>query len=398
MFVWTKNIAETISYFLSICKPIAKWCHIYIITTEIEKQFVNQNYTWDVVASEIKKYDYHNIFNIHYPYKVGFLSHQLNYGIKYLKEAGLLKETDYIVIYNADSRPHPKTFEWVLQDIAKSGSEIYQQLSSVLKNFDGFGNSLNGMLLKTFAILQTRFSLVHELPRLRRTISKNILIREYANAHCIGHGLFIPNKKLNELGNFSEDTMTKDLFLGFLIRATGNSIVPIPYFENIDSPTSLLRNLRQKYIWYWGPMYYPYYYKHFRKKFSDGKDFLRSMLLMVQGMLSAFAWTLSGPLFIIALILILLNFHLGVTKILFVLIIIYSLFQYFLILKKYSDITIFTTGILGKKRTVIEYILIPILSIVVIPLNSLPTYLSICMEIYSKIFKILLKKPKTESV
>jgi len=268
----------------------------------------------------------------------------------------------------------------------------------VLKNFDGFGNSLNGMLLKTFAILQTRFSLVHELPRLRRTISKNILIREYANAHCIGHGLFIPNKKLNELGNFSEDTMTEDLFLGFLIRATGNSIVPIPYFENIDSPTSLLRNLRQKYIWYWGPMYYPYYYKHFRKKFSDGKDFLRSMLLMVQGMLSAFAWTLSGPLFIIALILILLNFHLGVTKILFVLIIIYSLFQYFLILKKYSDITIFTTGILGKKRTVIEYILIPILSIVVIPLNSLPTYLSICMEIYSKIFKILLKKPKTESV
>lgn len=392
-----KNIVGTLAYFQKICKPF-KNVFLYSVTTEVEKQFLNKNYTWDIIQSEIQNNNYDNIHNIHYPYNTGFMSHQLNYAINYLKENCLITESDYIVIYNADSRPHPYTFNWVLNNIRKYGFEIYQQLSTVFQNFDDFGNSFRGLLLKTFAILQTRFSLAHELPRLRRTVSSNSFIKKYSNAHCIGHGLFIPYKKLESLGSFSEYTMTEDIFLGFLIRATGNPIKPIPYLESIVSPTSIWKNLYQKYIWYWGPMYYPYYYQYYKKNFLREKNSFKAFILMVQGMLSAVAWALSGPVLLLALVFGILNINLFLGQILILLIFIYAPVQYFLIVNKYKDIMIYTTGEDAPKRNILEHITIPLLSLVVIVLSSIPPYVSMVMEIYKRLFNRKLKKHKTDSL
>jgi len=393
-----KSIAATLAYFQKICKPLENICFLYTVTTEAEKQFPDTNYTWNVIQSEIQNNNYNNIHNIHYPYNKGFISHQLNYAISYLKENNLINQSDYIVIYNADSRPHPHTFSWVFKDVQKYGFEIYQQLSTVFQNFDDFGNSFRGLLLKTFALLQTRFSLAHELPRLRRTVSSNPFIRKYSNASCIGHGLFIPHKKLESLGNFSEHTMTEDLFLGFLMRAKGNSIKPIPFLENIVSPTSVWKNLRQKYIWYWGPMYYPYYYQYYKRNFLYRKNSFKALILMIQGMLSAVAWALSGPILLFALILGFLNNDLFLGQVLIFFIFIYAPVQYFIIIYKYKEIMIYTIDKDISKRSILEHIVMPILSFIVIILSSMPPYVSMFMEVYRIVFGKVLQKPKTDSL
>lgn len=389
-----KNIRTTLAYFKQICEPISNICFLYTVTTEREKKEPNIPTTWEIIQSEIKDKGYTNIQNIHYPHNNELVSYQLNYALNILEDQMFLRQSDYIVIYNADSRPHPQTFNWVLNE---NSDNIYQQLSTVFKNFDSFNNYPKGMLLKACAVLQTRFSLVHELPRLRRTVSKSQFLRKYANAHCITHGLFIPYNKFTDLGKFSEDTMTEDLFLSFLIRAKGNEIQPIPYLENIDSPTSALKNIRQKYIWYWGPMYYPHYYMYYKKKFDQNKNSLRVFILMVQGIISAMSWALSGPLLVCGIILGIVNYHLLMGQLLIITVLIYAPLQYIIIISKYKEIIKYTTGNLVKKRSIMEFIFIPMFSFLAILINSIPTYASMFMEISHIIFGVKLHKPKTES-
>ena len=393
-----KNILDTIIYFNeNICNQKDNEYFFCTITTEAEKDFVNENYTWEIIQSEIKKTGYVNFFNIHYPHKDKYAPSQLNYGINYFKNKDLLKNSDYISVYNSDSRPHPLTFTWLSDDIKKNGSLIYQQVSVVFRNFDSFGNSLNGLLLKTFAIFQTRFSLAHELVRLKRTNSHFLLFKKYANAHFISHGLFIPYGKFRKLGFFSEETMIEDSFLGFIARSVGESIKPIPFCENIDSPTSIWKNLRQKYVWFWGPMYYPYYYKYYIENFLEGEHSLRVFILMIQGVFSALAWMLAGPILLFSIYLSISNIGMLSGKILLILIIVYAPLQYFFIVRKYKEIIFYATGKSVLNRNVLEYIVVSILSPFIIILSSVPPYVSIAMEIYRRIFNKKLKKPRTES-
>lgn len=391
------NIKGTLEYLNKICKPIEDICSIYAVTTEKEKNILNEVYTWDVIRNEISNKSYHNVFNLHYPKTEGGISHQLNYAINSLRDQGVFNEFDYIVIYNADSRPHPDTFNYILNDSIDYDLKIYQQYSAVLQNFKELGNSVNGLFLKTFAVFQTRFSLAHEIPRSMRTLSSNTLVSEYSNAHCIGHGFFIPFKIIESLGKFSENTMTEDLFLGFLIRSTGHAIKPIPYLENIISPKTISSNLYQKYIWYWGPMYYPYYYWYYKNNFLNGRNSFKSFVIMLQGILSATAWSFSGPILLFGLIFAYLNIHLFMAKILFFLIFIYAPLQYLVIVYRFEDIIRYTTGRHAKYFNILDYVFVPILSVLIIIVSSLPTFVSMFMEVYSITFGKKLTKNKTEN-
>ena len=143
-------------------------------------------------------------------------------------------------------------------------------------------------------------------------------------------------------------------------------------------------------------MDYPRYYKFYLKNFYQNKTF-RAFILMAQGIFSAFVWMFSGPILLIAIIFGILNISLLAGKILIIFIIIYAPIQYYLILKKYREIMIYTTSKTTNKRSLLEYITIPLLSIIVIILSSIPPYLSLFMEICKVIFNIKLKKPKPES-
>ncbi len=393
-----QNISETLAFFYESTESIRDHCHIYTITTEVERKYKANRYTWDVVDEQIKAKNYKNVHNIHYPKTSGYMAHQLNFALEHLESEKNIESSEYIALYNADSRPHPETFAWVLNDCAEANTApVYQQLSVVFKNLDHFGNGFRGLLLKAFAVWQTRFSLVHELPRLRRTVSKNEFIRTHSNAHCIGHGLFIPAGTIKKLGGFSETTVTEDLFLGYLLRASGVAIKPIPYFENIDSPTTVWRNLRQKYIWYWGPMFYPYYYNHYRKLFNQSRHSLRGIILMLQGVWSAAAWALSGPLLVIALILGIINFSQPIGALLLALLFIYAPLQYYLIMRRYPWLIQHSVSQTVEPRSFWEQVGVALVSPFAILLYSLPPYVSLLMEARKRILKTSITKPKTES-
>lgn len=392
-----ENIPNTLAYFYENTKNIRENVNIYTITTEVEKKYTESNFTWDIINNEIKSHDYINVSNIHYTKNTGYMAHQLNFAIDTLKKKNVISHSDYVVLYNADSRPHPNTFNWVLKNSDSESNLVYQQLSIVFKNFSKFSNRLNGIILKSFAVWQTRFSLAHEFPRLRRTTSKNRIISEYSNAHCIGHGLFIPFSKLENLGGFSENTVTEDLFLGYLLRATGSKIKPIPYFENIDSPTTIWRNMRQKYIWFWGPMYYPYYFKYFIEKFNNKRFSFKAFVLMAQGVLSALSWSVSGLLLLASIILVLFSPLSLLSIILSVLIFVYSVAQYIYILNNYSFLIKLSTNENQPNLSQRETLFISLISPLVIILCSIPTYISLITEIRRCIFKTSFNKPKTES-
>ncbi|MCE8456633.1 glycosyltransferase family 2 protein, partial [Rhodovulum sulfidophilum] len=161
---------------------------------------------------------------------------------------------------------------------------------------------LKGTLAKANALYQSFWTLSHEIPRLLNQSQGSEFKQRYANAHCVGHGLFISIELFEELGGLPEDTLTEDLFLGFKVRASGTSISPVPYLEYADAPSNFRSAFRQKRVWFWGPMLYPYYLLQvLRTGKLSPQDIARASAIALQGWLSSWRWLAAGPVVLFSL-------------------------------------------------------------------------------------------------
>lgn len=294
------RIIPTIEYFLDII-PSGEEISITICTTDKEIEDKQQKQTTrEIVENYINDHPGIPVFVCHYPDVNGSMAHQLNYTIKQYSENGRLNEHDYISIYNADSRPHSETYSWVLSQLNSSNEKyVFQQSAVFLRNY----SRLTDLFAKAVALYQSCWTLTHEIPRLRRQASKSNIFSKWSNVHCVGHGLFIRFDVLNEMGLFPVDTLTEDTYLGYKLRCAGITIYPVPYIETGDSPLSLRSAMRQKFVWYWGPMLYPYYlFKYFQEE-RKSHFRLRSIVLACQGILNAVRWIIVGPVVLSVLIL-----------------------------------------------------------------------------------------------
>ncbi|WES68341.1 glycosyltransferase family 2 protein [Superficieibacter sp. HKU1] len=295
-----ERIIPTIEYFLDII-PSGMDISITICTTDKEITDNQHRYTTqEVVEKFIIDHPGIPVFVCNYPDINGSMAHQLNYTIKKYAEAGRLDKKDYISIYNADSRPHKDTFTWVLSQLNGSNEKyVFQQSAVFLRNYSG----LSDLSAKAVALYQSCWTLTHEIPRLRRQAEKNSMLSKLSNVHCVGHGLFIRFDILHKMGLFPVETLTEDTYLGYKLRCAGIVIYPVPYIEIGDSPLSMRSALKQKYVWYWGPMLYPYY---FFKNLQEEHNIylkLRSIILACQGILNAVRWIIVGPVIFSVLIL-----------------------------------------------------------------------------------------------
>lgn len=396
------RIIHTLQYFIKLTKKF-KNVYIIIVTTQREKKScVSSRTTEEIVNNYIKSnYLENKIFCINYKNTHGYMAHQLNFGVDFIEIRENLNSNPIVAIYNADSRPHPKTFNWIINQLKKVNQNfIFQQSAVFLNNYhclDKNKNNFKSLFLKTNAILQSRWTLSHELPRLLRQNYGKPFIKRYANAHCVGHGLFIDYKSLLKIGRFPETTVTEDLFLGYLIRAHGLSIKPVPFLENADSPEKFIGALKQKFIWFWGPMSYYDYYKYFRDNFKKEhlKNKLRPVILMAQGLMTGLAWLLSGP------IILYLLFYPAVSNSLFLYwvgvlaIVIYGPLQYlYIMIKVNSFLAIGESGEIKIGNN--EKIIVSLMSVIAIIVNSLPPYFSIYYELRSKFLGGIINKPKTD--
>jgi len=205
-----KRIIQTIKYFLVSFGdyPI----NIIIATTnrEFEKSFEGLS-TQKLVENYIKQNRLESRVSVlNFPERYGKKAHQLNYVLDTLKD-----KKEFIAVYDADSRPHKSTLDAFYRQVSlHPEAEVFQQSALFFNNFNTLGNSF----LKASAVLQSRWTLAHEMARLLRQSGKDNIFSKMANAHCVGHGLIIKFKTLNKIGGFPEETMNEDLALGYLLR------------------------------------------------------------------------------------------------------------------------------------------------------------------------------------
>lgn len=231
-----KCIEDTIEYFNTIAKDIP----IVLITTqkEIKENLTNEKTTQDIIKEKIIT-RYSNVYWINYPYTEGYMSDQLNYMLENLENIFNKKidlDKTYLALYNADSRPNKNTFEEIKPKI--ENSNVVQQYSYCMQNYEKIKD-----LPKGFSIYQSNFELKTGL--INSFFKSNILY-----THVVGHGLIINIKLLKELGNFNTDFWCEDIYLGIQLKFNNIKIRPLLTLENIETPNTLSKIIKQNSVWF----------------------------------------------------------------------------------------------------------------------------------------------------
>lgn len=247
----------------------------------------------------------------HYPHADGRMAHQVNFAVRAETELasceGVPPDRLFLVLYNADSRPHPDTLRAAAALIARPGikaTRIIQQPAVFTANLASLPATPAGSVLAGAAWLQSRWTLSREIPRLRRQAT---WARDGSHqglptlAHCVGHGLIIRADTLAELGGLPEVTLNEDLALGYLACAAGVPIDPLPLLEEAQTPCTISSWITQGNRWFRS---YPQYPRAaaLAAAGSLGDDRRRGMLT-VQGLGRGSLWLAQSPVLAAALAL-----------------------------------------------------------------------------------------------
>ena len=283
--------------------------NVVIVTTEKEftRSFEANTLSTVELAMQLQSECPQRVHHLHYPYVTGAKAEQMNHAIDWLlSDLTLGDESMFVAFYDADSRPHPETFRLVASLAQDSDRRVFQQSAVFFQNFNKLrkGNGLiAGALLQANAILQTRWTLVHEIPRvLRQSFALRHWHKRIFLSHCVGHGLFLRKDLLREIQSIPAKTMTEDLFLGFILSLRGEPIQAVPVLESADMPRSIVAAMRQKYVWYFGPFDHVVYAKHvIRDRLCRAPDWL-TYVFAIKGLVPALAWLLSGWMILYVLV------------------------------------------------------------------------------------------------
>ncbi|MEA3272599.1 MAG: glycosyltransferase family 2 protein [Patescibacteria group bacterium] len=249
----------------------------------------------------IKKISRNNplVKTYHYPKLNGNMSNQLNYAIDLIIKNNK-RDNDIFCVYNADSKPHPKTFNWVLQMSKKSNIKVFQQYGNYLGNIQNFKGVISGKILTSAALWQTRwsigFEIYHALKQLKFKNRKQSF--NYPLNYCIGHGLFFTRDIYQNLNGFDTTTHNEDAIFGLKLSYAEELIMPIPYFDESDTPDSVESIYKQKANWFFGPLQSFNYYKKIvgEQVLEKKRDKMRLFILSSKLFSHAVYWVF-GPTF-----------------------------------------------------------------------------------------------------
>ena len=161
----------------------------------------------------------------------------------------------WIGVYNADSRPHPDTLHALLA--LPADTQVAQQSALFIAD-PAAGRA--GMWAEGAALLQSRWTLAREIPRLRaqaRQARRRPNARWPRLAHCVGHGLFVRGDLWRQVDGLPSATMNEDLAFGYMLSAARVPIEPLPLIEHADSPDTIRAVFRQARQWFWSYPQYP---------------------------------------------------------------------------------------------------------------------------------------------
>jgi Glycosyl transferase family group 2 len=241
----------------------------------------------------------------HLPDPAGIMAGQVNYAaraeLRRLGRAGIDPTRVWLAVYNADSQPSPATLPAVARLLDMHPDAQIIQQPAVFTASPGGDMAADGA-----ALLQSRWTLAREIPRLRRQAALARATPGQARqilplAHCVGHGLFIRADTFIRFGGFPTQTMNEDLPLGYLACAAGVPIDPLPVLELADSPPAIVDVIRQARQWFWS---YPQYPAAARLAAGYGLGSSRTRaVLAAQGLARGALWLSQSPAIVAALAL-----------------------------------------------------------------------------------------------
>jgi hemolysin-activating ACP:hemolysin acyltransferase len=252
---------------------------------------------------------------INYLETEGAMAHQVNFCAQWVNKNLPSFKKSMFAVYNADSRPDPKTFIAVDQviDVYKQNYgkdlNLVQQSALFLSNVHTFPKTFISTLLRICAITQSKWTLTHELDRLRQQSTYtakgkhgwlDILLRSKLS-HCVGHGLFVRLPFLLD-HPLPTNLMNEDLPFGYYRSCEREPIAPLPLLENAESPETIRGVVNQKRVWFW-----PYLeYLKCRKRSLEEREYKSRMeveWLTTQGLMVGFIWFFQSIAFTLPLII-----------------------------------------------------------------------------------------------
>lgn len=242
---------------------------------------------------------------INYSYKTGVKTQQLNYACKILSKDIKEKKNYFFAFYDVDSFISKKTITAFKNLISfNPTAKVVQQSSLFFSNYSEMKDGWRRKFLQNIAYLQSRWTLVHEIPRIVFQTKKRL--GELESAHLIGHGLFIRADFLKKINYFPAQFSNEDIVLGYIIRLEGEKIYPLPVLENSSSPISIASMFSQYRTWFYGVFSYPAYvlYALKNKRYSRVKAIVWGCKYFVRSLIwlfTSFFWIL---LFLLSLIFI----------------------------------------------------------------------------------------------
>jgi len=282
-------------------------------TQDLVNQFIDAHS--EEVANVISHYTY--------PESDATMARQINYAVQqelqYRSRSDLEKRLTYVTIYNADSQPSLHTLKSVI-GLIKSHStdvdcwpQVIQQSALFAGNIAGFAKSPQGYVLRGLSLLQTRWTLTREIPRLiRQSRIYSFSMRHsplwYRQlflsplGHCVGHGLFIRLDLFEGMGGVPTSTVNEDLPLGYCFSARRIPIYPLPCLEIADSPDSIIETILQKKRWFWSYLQYPMCRD--LAEYLDLGDANSRLSLLLQGLFQGLAWLMTSPCILATLLLV----------------------------------------------------------------------------------------------
>lgn len=164
-------------------------------------------------------------------------------------------------VYDADSRPDPRALAYVDWRLRTTGREkiAFQQTVSYLSNVD----RLRGApLVHANAVYQSVWNLLFETPRLlasQRSAEHDrpLLFPPY----CMGHGEFFSLAALDAIGGFPLAGPCDGIQAGFALSRIGIPIVPVPFDDTCESPTTKRTIVGQHTFWYSGNLEFFAWYR-----------------------------------------------------------------------------------------------------------------------------------------
>jgi len=254
--------------------------------------------------------------HFHYPQIVGKKADQLNFALQEIDRLCLAPSADktFIGVYDADSRPDVRTFEFIAWDVASSIQNkesippAYQQIPLYLKNFHALARTFEGWLLRLEALYQTRWALGYEIPNYR---SQTLLLSSSPHAssfwnnrlcYLIGHGCFIRLDIIKQVGSFPTYSPAEDLTLGNILSLLGIPIRPIPFFDFCEVPESLFILFHQSRVWFATSMTIFETIRRLRSSLKSRPSQARAFYLATQRSIMHVSWAFGGIIFISCLL------------------------------------------------------------------------------------------------